>query len=81
MPDADAPHRDGSEYEWTAELEEGVALSTGEPWRGHRVRYRTIGKTRRWATFLLTVDGDEAPTFFMIVAAIREHERMNGRPR
>jgi hypothetical protein len=59
-------------WEWTAQLEEGVSLTSGEPWRGHRVRYREQG-TRRWSSFLLSVDGDELPTETMVVRAIEAH--------
>lgn len=60
------------DWEWSAEVERGVSIATGKPWRGHRVRYRDRG-TRRWRSFLLSTDDDAMPTDEMFLAAIAEH--------
>jgi hypothetical protein len=60
------------DWEWSAEVERGVSIGTGAKWSGHRVRYRDRG-TRRWRSFLLSVDGDVTPTDAMIVRAIEAH--------
>lgn len=62
------------DWEWGAELERGVSIGTGAKWSGHRIRYRDRG-TRRWRSFLLSVDGDAMPTDEMILQAIEEHSR------
>jgi hypothetical protein len=41
-------------YEIHALFEEGITLSTGKPWAGHRVHYRPLGSKGRWRSFLLT---------------------------
>lgn len=58
-------------YEARVEPDEGWNLSTGERWRGYRVRYRPQG-TRRWATFLL-VDQEKVPTIAQLQAACHAH--------
>lgn len=63
---------DERRWEWEATIEEGVSIGTGAKWRGHRVRYRDRG-TRRWRSFLLSVDGDVMPTDEMIERAIEAH--------
>lgn len=60
-------------YEWTATLDEGVNATTGEPWRGHRVKYRRQG-ARRWASFLLTKDDGTNPTESEVLEAVRLHD-------
>lgn len=40
------------EFEWDAEPNEGVSLSSGEAWWGTRVKYRKLG-ARRWQHFNL----------------------------
>lgn len=59
-------------WEWHAELDHGFDLATGAKWVGHRVRYREQG-TRRWRSFLLSTDGDVAPTETMVLQAIEAH--------
>ena len=61
-------------WEWHAELDSGVSLTTGEPWHGHRVKYRALG-TRNWRSFLLSKDGDTNPTDTEVIRAINEHAR------
>jgi len=59
-------------WEWHATLDSGVSLTTGEPWRGHRVKYRALG-TRRWRSFLLSKDDGANPTESEVIAAINAH--------
>lgn len=59
-------------WEWTAELESGVSLGSGEPWRGHRVRYREQG-TRRYRSFLLSTSDGSTPDDTMVIRAIETH--------
>lgn len=60
-------------YEWTATLDSGVSLTTGEPWRGHRVKYRAQG-SRRWKHFLLSKDDGTNPTETEVLQAIAKME-------
>lgn len=49
-------------YEARVDPEDGLYLSTGETWKGYRVRYRQAGTFRgRWSTFLV-VEQDQPPT-------------------
>lgn len=61
-------------YEWTATLDEGVNLKNGEPWRGHRVKYRVQG-TRRWSSFLFSKDDGTNPTETEVLRAVEEHAK------
>jgi hypothetical protein len=59
-------------FEVEAVLESGVSLTSGKPWRGHRIRYRKEGE-RFYRSFLLSVDDDALPTDAMIEAAVLAH--------
>lgn len=59
-------------WEWTATLDSGVNLTTGEPWRGHRVKYREAG-TRRWSSFLIDTSDGSVPTDTDVIRAIEMH--------
>jgi hypothetical protein len=49
-----------------------VNLTTGAPWRGHRVKYRKAG-TRRWSSFLLDTSDGSTPTDTDVIRAIETH--------
>lgn len=59
-------------WEWTAMLDGGVNLTTGEQWEGHRIRYRAQG-SRAWRSFLLSKDDGTNPTETEVLAAINAH--------
>lgn len=61
-------------WEWHATLDSGFDLTTGEPWRGHRVKYRALG-SRRWQSFLLSKDDGTNPTDTEVIQAINEHAK------
>lgn len=75
----------GEPYEIQAELDEGFTVvppgDNGtlqvEPWQGVRVRYRPLGSSGRWRSFLLSYD--RQPTSAELQAVCAEHEAQSGR--
>lgn len=61
-------------YEIRTELDEGYSLDPLRPWKGIRVRYRTLGSRGRFRSFLL--ETSEQPPLELLQSICAKHEEL-----